>query len=163
MKKIYILYLATFILNIANAQKPTILKDINTYGNGSILTGHANYTTIGNIVFFTAGNNETGTELYSTDGTKSGTKLFKDLINGPISSKPSGLTNVNGVLYLSAKEQIYGQELWKSDGTWEGTKLFLNLAKGGLDSYPSLLTNVNGVLYFTADGGHHRIYTFQSY
>ena len=64
----------------------------------------------------------TGTELWKSDGTESGTVLVED-INPGGSSFPQYLTNVAGTLFFFANDGNSGQELWKSDGTATGTVL----------------------------------------
>ena len=162
MKKVSILLLSAFYINTANAQTPSILKDIYNQTNGSITSGSANYTKVGTTVFFRAGQNATGIELYKTDGTAEGTTMVKDIYEGIQSSLPAELTNSNGVLYFTAFEQTHGKELWKSDGTAEGTVLVKDIQPGVLGSEPYNLTVMNGVLYFSANTAANGIELWKS-
>ena len=129
-----------------------------------------NLTNVNGKLYFTANDGTDGTELWTSDGTKSGTTMATDIYPGsttftsvvrwgyfgneyetvtvPSSSNPGNLTNVNGTLYFTASDG-HGTELWTSDGT-AGNTVSLT---GALN--PSNLTNVNGTLYFAANDGTH--------
>lgn len=73
-------------------------------------------------VYFVAGDEETGKELWKTDGTPGGTELVADLQPGAESSAPSGFTVFQGRLWFAASSDgAGGAELWSTDGTAEGT------------------------------------------
>ena len=95
---------------------------------------------------------DSGRELYITDGTNEGTRLFSDLNPGDASSDPSDLIVFNDRLYFAADNGTSGRELFISDGTVEGTRLFADLNPDG-SSNPSDLTIFNDKLYFAADNG----------
>lgn len=83
-----------------------------------------NLTTVGESLYFTAYDEQFGTELFVSDGTTAGTRLVKDIMpNGD--SNPSNLTAVNGKLLFMTKEGVSGLRapyyLWVSDGTEAGT------------------------------------------
>ena len=114
-----------------------------------------NLTVVGSRIYFTARTSEKGLELYSSDGTPSGTKLVKDIYPGSAHSNPALLVDVNGTLYFSANNGSSGKELWKSNGTAESTSMVKDIFPKGGSSNPAHLTNVNGVLYFAANNGTH--------
>jgi ELWxxDGT repeat protein len=91
-----------------------------------------------------------GCELWKTDGTPTGTTLFKDICPGTISSSPQNLTETAGGFYFSADDGVNGRELWFSDGTANGTKMVKNIAAGTASSNPVRLIMVGGVLFFSA-------------
>ena len=99
-------------------------------------------------MFFVANDGITGYELWSTDGTESGTQLFKDIrlpaqdssnsgsfYNGPYSATPFKV--VNGKMYFAANRmtQVVGSDyfpndayvLYSTDGTVANTD-FVNIA-----------------------------------
>src|SRR4051812_17951906 len=96
---------------------PTNLGSINPSFEGGV------FTAAGPIVYFRATNQNTGTELWRTDGTTGGTTLVKDIQPGQGSSAPELITNVSGTIYFSASGPGSGIELWKTDGTEAGTVL----------------------------------------
>ncbi|HTQ79908.1 MAG TPA: ELWxxDGT repeat protein, partial [Thermoanaerobaculia bacterium] len=106
-------------------------------------------------LFFAAGDDDHGTELWATDTAGAG-GLVLDLLPGPESGQPSGLTGAGGSggqLFFTANDGVHGVELWVSDGTAAGTHLVDDLAPGGGASNPDGLTVAGGRLYFAADDG----------
>jgi ELWxxDGT repeat protein len=107
--------------------------------------------------------NETGRELWVTDGTVANTKVVKDIIAGGVSSidpsQPAYLTAVGKLVYYVADDGVNGRELWKSDGTAAGTIMVTNINKKVISSPatessdPTHLRDVNGKLFFLADDG----------
>lgn len=129
--------------------------------NGSSISAVANtnistdgvpqkFIAFNNSLFFSTHGLIEGRELWITDGTASGTQIFKDIYSGSNSSNPDHFTVFNGNLFFSASS-IDGRELWQSDGTVSGTNLVLNI--NPTDSNPESLTIFNNKLYFTADDG----------
>jgi ELWxxDGT repeat protein len=82
-----------------------IVKDIRTGTQSSGLTlNFAEKKAVyhnGDIIF-TANDGVHGTELWSTDGTSEGTRLYEDLSTGVQGSNPNQLTIHNGNLHVSA-------------------------------------------------------------
>lgn len=70
---------------------------------------------VNGYLYFNGTNVASGTELWRTDGTTAGTKLFADIVKGPTSSDPVALTKVGNTLYFIATTADYGRELWKLD------------------------------------------------
>ena len=138
---------------LAGAQAPAeLVRDIaynyiDAYNGGS----HPySIVRVGNIVYFLATTPDTGTELWRSNGSPTGTVLVKDLVPGPGSSSIYNLTNINGTLYFWNTDETAGTELWKSDGTAAGTARVKDIEPGTGSSYPSYLTNVGGTLFFVA-------------
>jgi ELWxxDGT repeat protein len=92
---------------------------------------------VGNIVYFLATTPDTGTELWRSNGSPTGTVLVKDLVPGPGSSGIYNLTNVNGTLYFTNSDATAGNELWKSDGTAAGTARVKDIEPGTSSSSPA--------------------------
>jgi ELWxxDGT repeat protein len=93
------------------------------------------------------------TEIFTSDGTPSGTSLLKDIDNNEYgSSQPAYLTRVGSFVYFAATTAATGRELWKSDGTAAGTVLVKDIYGGNSNSSPANLIEMNGVLYFAANG-----------
>jgi len=131
---------------------------------GTSLIGDS-FTEFDGKVFFAGKDREHGMELWITDGTANGTKLFLDLdpsysFDYPSSSNPRGFTVYRDLLFFGATVKGYGDELWISDGTIEGTSLVVDLWPGLCEHWSGVLkdcssgpTNfhvVNKKLFFTA-------------
>lgn len=104
-------------------------------------------------MLFVASNNTYGSELYTTDGTPSGTKLLKDIVSGANSSGPSNLKKFGKYVYFAATTASNGRELWRTDGTAAGTSLFVDINSGSGSSTPSNFVVVDTLMYFLADDG----------
>ncbi|MEZ4648103.1 MAG: T9SS type A sorting domain-containing protein [Candidatus Eisenbacteria bacterium] len=93
-----------------------------------------------------------GEELWTTDGTPSGTELLVD-INPTGDSNPAFGATLNGYLYFGADDGTTGQELWRTNGTAAGTTLVKDIRPGSVGSLPSTFAEVNGLLVFSANDG----------
>jgi ELWxxDGT repeat protein len=121
-------------------------------------------TAVGGSLFFTEIDDTHGRELWTSDGTRAGTVVVKDIYPGGYSygSDPDDLVSVGGTLFFSADDGTHGRELWASDGTTAGTVLVKDLnpnSRRGIpqSGYPSDLADVGGTLFFSAaDGAHGR-------
>lgn len=122
----------------------------NMSPNQNSLAQIANPANIGGELFFTSQQDDSGDELWKTDGTTAGTMLVKDINPGTASSNPTDLVNVGNVIFFAANDGTDGAELWKTDGTAAGTVMVKDILPGAGSSNPSNLTNVNGTLFFSA-------------
>ncbi|MFL6134379.1 MAG: ELWxxDGT repeat protein [Nocardioidaceae bacterium] len=138
-----------------------LVKDIKTAGAQYEEYGPESLTAVGGRLFFTADDGVHGNELWTSDGTKAGTVLVKDIDPRGRHSHPSNLTDVGGRLFFTADDGVHGNELWTSDGTKAGTVLVRDIKPRSApdDEYgpdgPNWLTDVGGKLFFTADDGVH--------
>jgi ELWxxDGT repeat protein len=116
---------------------------IKSTGTGTLLNGK--YIFGGSTV-------AAGVEIFITDGTKSGTKLVKDIYPGSTGSDPDGnMAVLNGFVYFTATTAAEGRELWRTDGTSANTTLVKDIVPGpagsiGADS--SELTATDTYLLF---------------
>jgi ELWxxDGT repeat protein len=108
---------------------------------------------VGDRLYFVAGREAEGEELWSTDGSVAGTGLVKDIRPGPMASKPDDLTAVGETLYFTATDREHGRELWRSDGTAAGTTLVADLVLGQDSSRPGELIALGDQLYFSVFDG----------
>jgi ELWxxDGT repeat protein len=112
----------------------------------------------GSLLFFTGHDEETGTELWKSDGTAGGTALVKDIWPGRSSSHPTMLVPAGNVVFFFADDGERGRELWRSDGTEGGTFLVEDVCPGtcksGVDpgSEEPLISaaHAGGELFFSA-------------
>jgi ELWxxDGT repeat protein len=118
---------------------------------------------VGTRLYFLSGSYDT--QLWTSDGTATGTLLVKDFnYSFNTESSVSQLTPSNGTLYFSAPDSSLVHQLWRSDGTAAGTFMVQPIDPGtsGLPGGPSWLTDVNGRLYFAIDDGVHGRELWQS-
>lgn len=102
-------------------------------------------------LFFRGYSAAAGIELWSSDGTAVGTRIFRDLHPGSPSAEPFNLTTFNGKLVFSISSGPNGPGLWASDGTSAGTVELSRLDLGS-PSYPrrAQLFSVGESLVFAA-------------
>jgi len=150
MKRIFAPILLSCILQLANAQQFTLLKDINP---GAASSNICYLLRIDNTLFFAATDGVNGMELWKSDGSTLGTVLVKDINAGIASSSIGYLTKVNRTLFFVANNGASGTELWKTDGTLGGTVMVKDINPGSAGSNPSSLVDVNGTLFFAANNG----------
>ena len=140
-----------------------LVKNINPGGQSNDYDyGPSSLAAAAGKLYFSDDDDNLGTELWTSNGTKAGTVLVKDIYPGteagayyPSSSYPAFLTASAGKLYFSATDRTHGGELWKSNGTKAGTVLVRNIKPGDDGSYPSFLTDMGGTLFFAARDGIH--------
>jgi ELWxxDGT repeat protein len=106
-------------------------------------------------LYFAAFRPETGTELWTSEGTAETTHLVADLRPGLRGSSPQNLRAVAGKLVFAADDGTFGLEPWSSDGTAEGTVRLGDLAPGADASSPGPFSVANGQILFGADDGEH--------
>ena len=148
--------------------KVSLVKDIYPGSSSS----NPQYLTLYNgKIYFSAsdgsGTRAHGRELWVTDGTPAGTKLFMDVEPGRSGSNPSFFAPLaNGKIVFAGYKSGYGNELWVTDGTRAGTKMLKDINPGRLSSSPLALTpnaartkvffpandGVNGIELWVTDG-----------
>lgn len=92
-----------------------MVKDINTTTESGVAFGSAprDLVNVNGRLFFTAVDNATDRELWTSDGTPGGTVRVADLRPGLDSSRPERLTACGRLLYFSADDGTRGRELWR--------------------------------------------------
>jgi ELWxxDGT repeat protein len=127
--------------------------DTDSLPNGS---GANNFFVYKNRLYFSASDAAHGNELWSSDGTDTGTVLVKDINPGTDFSFCSGFIEQNGTLFFTAKDGVHGYEPWKSDGTAAGTMIIKDIFSGLNDGYAlGQWYAYNNKLYFSANDGMH--------
>ena len=124
---------------------------------------------LGRVVLFAADDLLHGRELFSTDGTKAGTRRVADLNPnlqsnpyfhpespelGPeqvgVGSDPSDLVRAGRTVFFVADDGRTGRELWATNGTHRGTRRVVDLVPGPAGSSPHDLVAVGDGIYFFA-------------
>jgi ELWxxDGT repeat protein len=151
------LFFSVFMLLISvtlTAQNFSLIKEINTTANGNAI-GSSLMARVGSTVYFIANDDNSGNELWKTDGTESGTVMVKDITAGPGSTSFLLLTAGNDLVFFVANDGVNGNELWRSDGTESGTYLLKDINPGAASSAINRALFHNGLLFFGADDGTH--------
>ncbi len=112
---------------------------------------------LGARALFRAHMADTGSELWSTDGTQANTRLVYDIWPGLPSAEIGPLTVINGAAWLQANDGIHGIELWKTDGTPDGTFMVRDLCPGFAGSDPHYFVEAGGNVFFCANDGEHGV------
>ncbi len=94
----------------------------------------------------------TGRELWSTDGTASGTRIVADIFPGTGSADPESIRVIGDQVYFCANDGVLGFELWATDGTEQGTRLVADIFEGPGSGNPSGATpTAHGVVLSATD------------
>lgn len=105
------------------ALNTTMVIDLRIGYSGSNIGGMVEF----NGTFFFGGqsgyNDGIGNELWTTDGTESGTALFMDLRPGSDSSTPGNFVVLGDLLLFNARNETGSQATWSTDGSVTGTSL----------------------------------------
>src|SRR5918993_845776 len=129
-------------------------------------------------IYFQATTLKYGEELWKSDGTKSGTKIVKDIVPGPGASDAEDIVSTAPrTTFFRAWDKKHGEELWKTDGTEKGTKLIKDInpdlppgarcdqGECGIPkgwSHPDTVTVMGKQVFFAADDGKHGVELWKS-
>src|SRR5918995_6335585 len=139
--------------------KPFLVEDIYPGKTGSEPNWLVDFK---GRLLFGANHPRFGEELWRSNGTRSGTKLVKDIDPGPLvikkmektetgSSAPDSVMRTKKWIYFQATTVKYGDELWKSDGTKWGTKVVKDIAPGpGVSDPEDIVSTAPRTTFFRA-------------
>ena len=131
--------------------KAFMVKDIRQTGSyGSDPEYLVNFN---GMLYFSAGEDGCGYELWKSDGTREGTLIAKDANPGADNFYPRGLKITGDTLYFTNTTA-----LWKSDGTEIGTFLVKDFPLFAPDS----LTEIDEILYFRLETKEHGLELWRS-
>jgi len=160
MKKLSSLTALLLLTAFLQAQTPAIIKDINPGASSGFSSTEGSLAALGNIVYFSANDGSSGSELWRSDGTAAGTYMVKDIQPGSAGSAPIRLSVLGNQILFFANDGTHGDELWASDGTEAGTVLVKDIKPGaGHGIRRNYLPQVRdwlvhgGALFFAADTG----------
>lgn len=95
-----------------------LVDDANPGAAAAVLPQQADHadtamTVANGRLYFAADDGVAGFELWSTDGTESGTTMVADVNPGATGAYPFNLTRFNDMLLFVADDGVHGSELWK--------------------------------------------------
>ncbi len=128
-------------------QKASLVKDISST-SGSNPQHLTNYQ---QEIYFAADDDIYGRELWVSDGSGKGTRMFFDIAPGGFSSNPENLTLFNNKLFFTAKNNFSGLQIWSSDGSTGGTEPLIRRASEFSYLDPDDLTATNTQLFLSAE------------
>ena len=119
---------------------------------------------IGRAYLLSAWSQDTGEELFRSEGTPQNTSLVRDIFPGPGSSSPRYLGRLGKLVYLLADDPVRGRALWVSDGTSLGTRFVKTLLPGNPNlkkdaAHASLAIGVKLYFLFEAPGSRFQLWT----
>src|SRR5215217_3867956 len=165
--------------------KPFLVEDIFPGKTGS---EPSNLVDFKGTLLFAANHPRFAEELWRSNGTRSGTRLVKDIDPGPLvikkmektetgSSAPDKVLRTKKWIFFAAITASKGEELWKTDGTAKGTTLVKDINRDlppgarcdqsdcGIPkgwSHPDTPTAMGNTLFFAADDGKHGVELWKS-
>ena len=92
-------------------------------------------------------------QVWSSNGTASGTKRLTTANASGAGMTPQFLTAVGNTVYFAGNDGVHGTQLWSSNGTTTTMLTSGNVSGGGLS--PNDLTAVGSTVYFTGNDGVH--------
>lgn len=134
----------------------TIIKNINNTNFGSIssISNNSPYITFNNEVYFLADDNIHGSEIWKSDGTKTGTSMLKDINDGNLSVwiEKFYLDNINNkLLFYTTSTNSYDRTIWVSDGSSDGTFELSNITDSNTSGLEESFVSVNNATVFTGE------------
>ena len=140
------------------------LKDVYAGANSAFRGTGADldpqFTSIGSKTVFVA-NGAKGVQLWSTDGTASGTIALTAVVDpdSKLGANPTGLTALGSNVYFAATSSKVGRELWVTTGTAKGTKVLADIQadadapKDFPGSFPTGLAAAGSKVYMVVNAG----------
>ncbi|SFU52310.1 Por secretion system C-terminal sorting domain-containing protein [Pustulibacterium marinum] len=156
IRKLFFFVLSTIFFNL-NAQ-----VQISNFTYNSVEVSNPAYLQeFNNKIFFPAGNDGSGRELWSSDGTSLNTNLVIDIEPGETNGLTTFFsTELNNELFFTAKvDNNYtgGGEIWKTNGTEEGSS-FVTTFDGRLYG----MTTVGNEFFMTIKTGENTLQIWKS-
>lgn len=125
---------------------PELFTGVNAPQGGGVLGAVA----FDGRQFFSTYSFEEGAELWVTDGSPAGTRLFADLCPGQCSGDPRDFQVIDSRLFFSAQDRLHGRELWVLEAGAAAPRLFADIEPGVDGSNPGRVQRVevlvNGVV-----------------
>jgi ELWxxDGT repeat protein len=131
------------------AAEPRLVRDINPFAEPAS-SKPGDFVAIGKVTIFAAEDEESGREIWRSDGTATGTYRVADVCPGPCSSAPGVLAATPaGVFFTAVDEASETRRLWISRGT-TGDAVRLSVGTMRQTGNPVLWSSAHRKLFFTA-------------
>jgi ELWxxDGT repeat protein len=136
----------------------TELADINPGNAGPYSDTSGQMVALGGTLYFANDDPTHGVELWQSDGSVAGTRLFLDLNPGPAGSFPGNMAVVGSTLYFSATTAAGSSTLWSSNGTAAGTEVIARFdaqptGSALFDNIPDAEAVLGNTMIFAATDG----------
>lgn len=129
-----------------DGKAPSLIKNIQANGESA----PAGFGEFKNKLYFAADDGQVGTELWTTDGTSSGTQLLANLALALDHSNPHKFFEYDEKLLFVANDYYFGHELYSTDGTTSGTLRITDILPGWGDTLIDEFTLFKDKVYFVA-------------
>lgn len=120
MKNSKLLFIGLIYLIVCNFSFAQVSTEMVINLNPSSFPGPHSLFVFNDSLWFVDHDGIHGNELWISDGTQEGSRLFADLIQGSGGSNPENLFLFNNELFFTAKNLSGRRELYKTDGTEAG-------------------------------------------
>jgi len=111
MQKLPTITALLLLTTLLQAQTPAMVKDINPGASSGFSSTESSLVALGNIVYFSANDGSSGSELWRSDGTAAGTYMVKDIQPGSAGSAPIRLSVLGNQVLFFANDGTHGDEL----------------------------------------------------
>lgn len=145
-------FITTVLFSVQAFTQTFEIIDINPEGSSA----PKNFFNYGDQLLFSAYTDDSGYELWISDGTSGGTKQLKD-INIEGSSNPDDFIEYNGEVIFSAAATNLLYKIWLTDGSSEGTKLIKDLIVPQ-NPNPGGFVEYNDLLFFRASSNYNELW-----
>ena len=146
------------LFSITGTSPATLLKNIKP---GALSSDATPRFANNGVVFFSAAEDATGTEIYTSSGTPASTGLLKDLSIGTSSTGLDYFGAIGTTTLIMLERYGYVDELWRSDGTTAGTSRVYDLYSNNI-SPQSGVAAVNGstglFLVYNSDDNEYQVW-----
>lgn len=105
--------------------------------------------------YFAKQTEETGSELWKSDGTENNTFLIDNINKSKYGLDYTALAKLNDQLIFSAWDIEIGAELWEYNNNYNNLNLLKDIRPGFYGSLPRDFVNFDNELYFVANDGVH--------
>ena len=136
---------------------PTLVEDLATEPYHRTIFRGFGLAAHGDGALFLGDDGSRGIEIWTTDGTADGTKLWAEVCPGICDLDPEMYPAYGTIVsdgtraFFIADDSVHGVELWTSDGTQNGTRLVADICPGPCGSQIRYLSRAASKIWFSVD------------